>query len=67
MFSLSIILFLGCNTASKQYQQPIIGTWKLISGTTIKGEDTSFVDYTKGQQEMIKIIPLPIFRFYATI
>lgn len=33
----------------------VAGTWKLISGTTIEGQDTVFTDYTK-DQEMIKII-----------
>lgn len=40
----------------------IIGTWKLISGTTIKGNDTTVTDYTQ-QQEMIKIINKTHFAF----
>ncbi|WP_442267401.1 hypothetical protein ACSIGC_06925 [Tenacibaculum sp. ZS6-P6] len=40
----------------------IQGTWKLISGTTIKGKDTIVTDYTKGQ-EMIKIINKTHFTF----
>ena len=40
----------------------IIGTWKLITGTTIKGVDTLVTDYTK-DQEMIKIINKTHFAF----
>lgn len=41
---------------------PITGTWKLISGTTIKDKDTTTTDYTQGQ-EMIKIINETHFSF----
>lgn len=34
---------------------PMIGTWELISGTTIQGKDTSFTDYTKNKK-FLKII-----------
>lgn len=34
---------------------PLKGTWKLLSATTVSKGDTSFTDYTK-DQEMIKII-----------
>jgi hypothetical protein len=34
---------------------PMIGTWKLISGTTIQGKDTTTTDYTKNKN-FIKII-----------
>jgi hypothetical protein len=34
---------------------PLIGTWKLISGTTIEKNDTTITDYTKGLS-FIKII-----------
>ncbi len=33
----------------------MIGTWKLISGTTIQGKDTSVTDYTKNKK-FLKII-----------
>jgi lipopolysaccharide export system protein LptA len=52
---------LACTTKSQE-ASPIIGTWQLISGTTIKGKDTTFTDYTKGQ-EMIKIITPTHFSF----
>ena len=54
-------LTLACNPKSSE-QTPIIGTWQLISGTTIKGSDTTVTDYTKGQ-EMIKIITPTHFSF----
>jgi hypothetical protein len=34
---------------------PMIGTWELISGTTIQGKDTSVTDYTKNKK-FLKII-----------
>ena len=40
----------------------IEGTWKLVSGTTIVKNDTSFTDYTKNQ-EMIKVINATHFAF----
>ena len=56
LFSLVIISLVACSDQPKPSQSPdIIGTWKLISGTTIKGTDTMTTDYTINQ-EMIKII-----------
>ena len=34
---------------------PLIGTWQLISGTTIQGKDTATTDYTKNKR-FLKII-----------
>ncbi len=34
---------------------PIVGTWSLVSGTTIQGKDTTVTDYTKGRK-FLKII-----------
>jgi len=34
---------------------PMIGTWELVSGTTIQGKDTTVTDYTKNRK-FIKII-----------
>jgi hypothetical protein len=34
---------------------PMIGTWELVSGTTIQGKDTTFTDYTK-TRKFLKII-----------
>lgn len=45
-----------------QTSPPIVGTWKLLTGTTIKGTDTVVTDYTIGQ-EMIKIISPTHFAF----
>jgi hypothetical protein len=41
----------------------LIGTWKLISGATIRGADTTMVDYTQGQG-FIKIINESHFSFF---
>ncbi len=42
---------------------PLIGTWKLISGTTIRGADTIVVDYTVNQS-FIKIFNDTHFSFF---
>lgn len=42
---------------------PIVGTWKLLTGTTIQGKDTVVTDYTKGQS-FIKIINDTHFAFF---
>ena len=63
-----VCLILSCgqeaakNVVVTQLEPPIVGTWKLISGTTIKGTDTVVTDYTIGQ-EMIKIISPTHFAF----
>ncbi len=62
-----IILLSSCtinkkNDSSTTNTPSIIGTWKLISGMIIEGDDTVFTDYTKNQ-EMIKIINKSHFAF----
>lgn len=64
---LTIIFAYSCtsnikNETSKNDSQQLIGTWKLISGMTVKDKDTVFTDYTKNQ-EMIKIINETHFAF----
>jgi hypothetical protein len=41
---------------------PMIGTWQLISGTTIQGKDTAVTDYTKNKK-FLKIINGSYFSF----
>ncbi|MBL7697815.1 MAG: lipocalin-like domain-containing protein [Chitinophagaceae bacterium] len=58
---------MACNsrTADAESQQPsvpILGTWELISGTTIQNGDTSYTDYRK-TQKMIKVINETHFAF----
>ncbi|UGU17293.1 hypothetical protein LS482_05330 [Sinomicrobium kalidii] len=61
VFIAGIAVLLNSCTTGEQRKGPengdptIKGTWKLLSGTTIKDKDTVFTDYTK-DQEMIKII-----------
>jgi hypothetical protein len=43
-------------------ERNLVGTWRLMSGLTIKGNDTVFTDYTQ-DQEMIKIINETHFAF----
>lgn len=62
-----IVFTTSCTTKTKnpntsQINLPIVGTWQLISGTNIKGTDTTFTDYTKNQ-EIIKIINRTHFAF----
>ena len=64
---LIIALLVSCDTspnknASKKRNNDMEGTWKLISGTTITGNDTTVTDYTK-DQSMIKIINKTHFAF----
>lgn len=59
-FLLICVILLSCGVKnqmdeSKQVSLPIIGTWKLISGTTIEKGDTNVIDYTK-KLSFIKII-----------
>jgi hypothetical protein len=48
---------------SAEPANPITGTWKLFSGTTIEKGDSTVTDYTK-DQEMIKIITESHFAFF---
>lgn len=54
-------LLMACGTKTTDQKTaiklaiPIIGTWQLISGTTIEKADTTITDYTK-DQSFIKII-----------
>lgn len=63
---IGIFCVFSCTTIEKkhseQQESPMIGTWKLISGTIVKGSDTVFTDYTV-DQEMIKIINKTHFSF----
>lgn len=62
------LLLSSCSNPSKQPEQPapspLIGTWKMISATTIKGKDTAVSDYTVGK-EFIKIITPSHFSFLS--
>ena len=65
LFSCSLSLLSSCKDQSKKEPNPsirLIGTWQLISGTTITGGVSSFTDYTKNQR-MIKIINNSHFSF----
>lgn len=55
------LLGISCSKPSPS-PTPLVGTWKLLKGTTIAGKDTTVVDYTQGQ-EMIKIISPTHFAF----
>lgn len=52
-----VIIAAGCTTGEKPQtaQTPIVGTWRLVSGTIIKNGDTTVTDYMNGRS-FIKII-----------
>lgn len=63
----SIILLGSCTTKVEKsnlsnHLPPIVGTWKLLTGTTIEGKETTITNYTKNQ-ELIKIINKSHFAF----
>jgi hypothetical protein len=49
-------------TRSATPDNPLIGTWELVTGTTIQGKDTTTTDYTK-YRKFIKIIDATHFAF----
>ena len=63
MKKIALIFFLiasvlGCNSkqaSTEKIKLPILGTWKLLSGTLIERGDTVMTDYTKAVS-FIKII-----------
>jgi hypothetical protein len=64
------LLFLAltaCNSKPETHEpmetpNPLIGTWELVSGTTIQGKDTTTTDYTKNRK-FLKIINATHFSF----
>ena len=59
-FILVLVTLISCEQNKKtetpaEPVNPMIGTWELISGTTIQGKDTSVTDYTKNKK-FLKII-----------
>ena len=54
------LLFAAC--ATKKAPLPIVGTWKLLSGSLIEKGDTTVTDYT-GNKQFIKIINEDHFAF----
>jgi lipopolysaccharide export system protein LptA len=60
--ALSISNIIAINCQGQKQSPSIIGTWRLLSGTTITKGDTAVVDYTKNQK-MIKIINKTHFAF----
>ncbi len=65
---MGITAFMSCTSIGEDKEipleksSPLLGTWKLVSGTTIKDKDTVTTDYTKNQ-EMIKIFNESHFSF----
>lgn len=62
-----LMIICSCNTQVKTEVKdsaslPIEGTWRLVSGRVTTKKDTTFTDYTKGQ-EMIKILNKTHFAF----
>jgi hypothetical protein len=64
---LGVLALTSCNTSQTPEKptapaNPLIGTWQLISGTTIQGKDTITTDYTKNKYNL-KIINETHFAF----
>ncbi len=64
---LTCVIMLSCTSRTTQKEEkptslPIVGTWKLISGTLIEKGDTAVTDYTKNLS-FIKIINNTHFAF----
>jgi hypothetical protein len=67
VFSFGVLVLVSCNANQSAENSgkpgiPIVGTWKLISGTTIQGKDTVTTDYTKDKYNL-KIINETHFAF----
>jgi len=67
VYFLMLIAFISCETNKNSETpatpvNPMIGTWQLISGTTIQGKDTAVTDYTKNKK-FLKIINSSHFSF----
>lgn len=59
------LVLLSCNTNTNREEElsyPIVGTWRLLSATTIEKGKRTDIDYTKNQR-MIKIINNTHFAF----
>lgn len=57
---LCLLVFQSCEPGQNSDRaavaaNPMIGTWELVTGTTIQGKDTTTTDYTKGKK-FLKII-----------
>ncbi|MCB0841502.1 MAG: hypothetical protein KDD99_32755 [Bacteroidetes bacterium] len=66
--AIGLIIFSSCGKdtethSSPKQPAPIIGTWKLLTGTIIQGNDTTITDYM-ANQEFIKIINESHFAFF---
>jgi len=64
-----LVILLSCNTPGQNNEMkasaiPILGTWKLLTGTLIEKGDTIVTGYTKGK-EFIKIINDTHFAFLS--
>jgi hypothetical protein len=60
VYFLMFIALISCESNKNSVTEavpvnPMIGTWQLISGTTIQGKDTAVTDYTKNKK-FLKII-----------
>jgi hypothetical protein len=64
-YILVTLLLVSCRTNTEKAESTglnIVGSWELVSGTTIVKNDTTVTDYTRGQK-MIKIINATHFAF----
>src|ERR1700712_4299942 len=65
--ALLVVLFVSCESKKNSEPvaavvSPLVGTWKLVSGTTVQGKDTVTTDYTK-DKNFLKVINNTHFSF----
>lgn len=57
-----LVVLAGCQPKEQTSSPPIVGTWKLLTGTIVENGDTTTTDYTAGKS-FIKIINPTHFSF----
>jgi hypothetical protein len=60
IIALTLLFLQACEPSQTSEKQPssanpMVGTWELVTGTTIQGKDTTTTDYTKGKK-FLKVI-----------
>lgn len=59
---IAVFIFISVAFRGQEKKPSLVGSWKLISGTTISGKDTVRTDYTQGKS-FVKIINATHFAF----
>ena len=62
LFVSVVFMCMSCEKEKTQ-SKPVEGTWQLLSATLVEKGDTTFTDYTKDSNRMIKVINKTHFTF----